>query len=327
MTGAYAPGLDSSRPDRGPRDRPFPMSAARATVAHGPKGMKMSDSSDRTVLDRLRADLQGTLVLPGDADYDTARTAVEPQPSTSAPRRSPTPADVADVQAILRAAARRRAGTASPRQPNGHGAERRPAPASMHHPTRRDSTMIVVDVAGESLLRVGVGRELGSRARAASTARAASPSPGSNPEVNVVGARASNGGQSMFSRRYGHHGALDHRGRTGGCRGRRSAGSPTPTTTSSSGPCAAAAGCSASSRPSRSPCIPEPGVVRGQSRRSPRRPSVEAVIGAATRARARRPRARASTSVWRGSPTSPLAAAATCAASTVATVSARARRR
>ena len=33
----------------------------------------MSDSAGRTVLDRLVSELQGTLVLADDADYDTAR--------------------------------------------------------------------------------------------------------------------------------------------------------------------------------------------------------------------------------------------------------------
>ena len=54
----------------------------------------MSVSADRSVLERLRSDLQGTLVLEGDADYDTARLpwnlAVDQRPAaiaTPAPTR------------------------------------------------------------------------------------------------------------------------------------------------------------------------------------------------------------------------------------------------
>lgn len=171
------------------------MSAPRATVAHGPKGMKMSDSSDRTVLDRLRADLQGTLVLPDDADYDTARQpwnlAVDQRPAAIA-----TPADVADVQSILRAA--REGGYGVTTQPNGHGADGDLAGVIIIRPSRFDE--IVVDVEG-SLLRVGSGVNWGrALERLDGTGRIALA--GSNPEVNVVGL-ALNGGQSMFSRRYG----------------------------------------------------------------------------------------------------------------------------
>ena len=157
--------------------------------------MKMSDSSDRTVLDRLRADLQGTLVLPGDADYDTARQpwnlAVDQRPAAIA-----TPADVADVQAILRTA--REGGYGVTTQPNGHGADGDLDGVIIIRPSRFDE--IAVDVEG-SLLRVGSGVNWGrALERLDGTGRIALA--GSNPEVNVVGL-ALNGGQSMFSRRHG----------------------------------------------------------------------------------------------------------------------------
>ncbi|NUT57905.1 MAG: FAD-binding oxidoreductase, partial [Agromyces sp.] len=76
--------------------------------------------SDRAALERLRSDLQGTIVLEGDADYDTARQpwnlAVDQRPAAVA-----TPADVADVQAIIAAA--REGGYGVTTQPNGHGAD------------------------------------------------------------------------------------------------------------------------------------------------------------------------------------------------------------
>ena len=82
--------------------------------------MMMSVSADRSVLERLRTDLRGTLVLEGDADYDTARQAwnlaVDQHPVAVA-----TPADVPDVQAIMAAA--REGGYGVTTQPNGHGAD------------------------------------------------------------------------------------------------------------------------------------------------------------------------------------------------------------
>lgn len=155
----------------------------------------MSVSTDRSVLERLRSDLQGTLVLEGDPDYDTARLpwnlAIDQRPAAVA-----TPADVADVQAIVRAA--REGGYGVTTQPNGHGADGDLAGVIVIRPSRFDE--ITVDVEG-SLLRVGAGVNWGrALERLDGTGRIALA--GSNPEVNVVGL-AINGGQSMFSRRYG----------------------------------------------------------------------------------------------------------------------------
>jgi FAD/FMN-containing dehydrogenase len=151
--------------------------------------------TDSAQLDRLRSDLQGTLVLEGDPDYDTARLpwnlAIDQRPVAIA-----TPADVADVQAILRAA--RDGGYGVTTQPNGHGADGDLSGVILIRPSRFDE--ITVDVEG-SLLRVGAGVNWGRvLERLDGTGRIALA--GSNPEVNVVGL-ALNGGQSMFSRRYG----------------------------------------------------------------------------------------------------------------------------
>lgn len=151
--------------------------------------------SDRAALERLRSDLQGTIVLEGDPDYDTARQpwnlAVDQRPAAVA-----TPADVADVQAIIAAA--RDGGYGVTTQPNGHGADGDLAGVILIRPSRFDE--IVVD-AEARLLRVGAGVNWG-RALERLDGTGLIGLAGSNPEVNVVGLTI-NGGQSMFSRRYG----------------------------------------------------------------------------------------------------------------------------
>ena len=151
--------------------------------------------TDSTHLDRLRSDLGGTLVLAGDPDYDTARLAwnlaVDQRPAAIA-----TPADVADVQAIVRAA--REGGYGVTTQPNGHGADGDLSGVILIRPSRFDE--ITVDLESP-LLRVGAGVNWGRVLEQPRRHRAHRPG-GSNPEVNVVGL-ALNGGQSMFSRRYG----------------------------------------------------------------------------------------------------------------------------
>jgi len=157
--------------------------------------MKMSVSTDRSVLERLRSDLQGQLVLEGDPDYDTARRAwnlaVDQRPAAVA-----TPADVPDVQAIVAAA--REGGYGVTTQPNGHGADGDLAGVILIRPSRFDE--IVVDTESP-LLRVGAGVNWG-RALAQLDGTGFIGLAGSNPEVNVVGLTL-NGGQSMFSRRFG----------------------------------------------------------------------------------------------------------------------------
>jgi FAD/FMN-containing dehydrogenase len=157
--------------------------------------MKMSVSADRSVLERLRSDLQGTLVLEGDADYDTARLpwnlAVDQRPAAIA-----TPADVADVQAIIAVA--REGGFGVTTQPNGHGADGDLAGVILIRPSRFDQVEVDVEA---PLLRVGAGVNWG-RALERLDGTGLIGLAGSNPEVNVVGLTI-NGGQSMFSRRYG----------------------------------------------------------------------------------------------------------------------------
>ncbi|AWB94688.1 hypothetical protein DCE93_02630 [Agromyces badenianii] len=154
----------------------------------------MTSSSGSALLE-LRSELTGRLVVPGDADYDTARTpwnlSVDQRPAAIA-----EPADVADIQAILRTAAD--AGLGVTVQPNGHGAAGDLAGVILIRPTRFDE--IVVDSEAH-VLRVGAGVNWG-RALERLDGTGLVALAGSNPEVNVV-ALAIAGGQSMFSRRFG----------------------------------------------------------------------------------------------------------------------------
>lgn len=148
-----------------------------------------------TALEELRTTLTGTLVLPGDADYDAARSpwnlSVDQRPAAVA-----TPADVADVQAILAAAAS--AGLGVTTQPNGHGAAGALEGVVLIRPSAFDE--VSVDVEGR-VLRVGAGVNWGPALQALDGTGLIGLA-GSNPEVNVVGL-AINGGHSMFSRLHG----------------------------------------------------------------------------------------------------------------------------
>ncbi|WP_165314248.1 FAD-binding oxidoreductase [Agromyces protaetiae] len=155
----------------------------------------MPASDGLAALERLRAELTGTLVLPGDAEYDTARLpwnrAIDQRPAAIA-----TPADTADVSRIVRAAAD--AGLAVTVQPNGHGAAGDLQGVVLVRPTRFDT--IAVDEQAR-ILRVGAGVNWGAAlAKLEGTGLIALA--GSNPMVNAA-ALSINGGQSMFSRRYG----------------------------------------------------------------------------------------------------------------------------
>jgi hypothetical protein len=155
----------------------------------------MSITPDLSTLERLRDDLSGTIVLAGDADYDVARLpwnlAVDQRPAAVA-----TPADVADVQAIVRAAAE--AGLRVTTQPNGHGAEGDLDGVVLIRPSRFDELSVDTEA---RLLRAGAGVNWG-RALQQLDGTGFIALAGSNPEVSVVGL-ALNGGHSMFSRRYG----------------------------------------------------------------------------------------------------------------------------
>lgn len=155
----------------------------------------MSISIDSAALERLRAELTGTLVLAGDPEYDTARLpwnlSVDQRPAAIA-----IPADVADVQRIVRAAAA--AGLRVTTQPNGHGAEGAFEGVILIRPSRFDELSVDAEA---RVLRAGAGVNWG-RALQALDGTGLIALAGSNPEVNVVGL-AINGGHSMFSRRYG----------------------------------------------------------------------------------------------------------------------------
>ncbi|GAA1963535.1 FAD-binding oxidoreductase [Agromyces allii] len=148
-----------------------------------------------TALEDLRTTLTGTLVLPADAEYDAARSpwnlSVDQRPAAVA-----TPADVADVQAILAAAAS--AGLGVTTQPNGHGATDDLDGVILIRPSAFDE--LTVDVEGRTL-RVGAGVNWGAALQALDGTGLVGLA-GSNPEVNVVGL-ALNGGHSMFSRSFG----------------------------------------------------------------------------------------------------------------------------
>jgi FAD/FMN-containing dehydrogenase len=155
----------------------------------------MSITPELSTLERLRDTLSGTIVLAGDADYDVARLpwnlAVDQRPAAVA-----TPADVADVQAIVRAAAE--AGLRVTTQPNGHGAEGDLDGVVLIRPSRFDELSVDPEA---RLLRVGAGVNWG-RALQQLDDTGLIGLAGSNPEVSVVGL-ALNGGHSMFSRKYG----------------------------------------------------------------------------------------------------------------------------
>lgn len=155
----------------------------------------MTASHHPAPLERLRTELRGELLLPGDAGYDAARTpwnlSIEQRPAAVA-----EPADVDDVRAIVRAA--REAGLGVTTQPNGHGASDDLDSVVLVRPRRLDELHVDVEA---RVLRVGAGVNWG-RALAALEGTGLIGLAGSNPEVNVVGLAIA-GGQSMFSRRYG----------------------------------------------------------------------------------------------------------------------------
>ncbi|MFF2493563.1 FAD-binding oxidoreductase [Agromyces sp. NPDC058064] len=154
-----------------------------------------SASHDLAPIERLRAELRGALLLPGDDGYDAARApwnlSVEQRPAAIA-----EPADVDDVRAIVLAA--RDAGLGVTTQPNGHGASDGLDGVVLVRPRRLDELHVDVEA---RVLRAGAGVNWG-RALAALEGTGLIGLAGSNPEVNVV-ALAIAGGQSMFSRRYG----------------------------------------------------------------------------------------------------------------------------
>ncbi|WP_350347710.1 FAD-binding oxidoreductase [Agromyces sp. G08B096] len=150
---------------------------------------------DPAELERLRTEVRGRVLLPGDAGYDEARLpwnrSVDQRPAAVV-----EPADVADVQTVLRIA--RAAGAGVTTQPNGHGADGALEGVVVIRPVAFDE--LVVDEQAR-LVRIGAGVNWG-RVLAALDGTGLIALAGSNPEVNAV-ALAIGGGHSMFSRKYG----------------------------------------------------------------------------------------------------------------------------
>jgi FAD/FMN-containing dehydrogenase len=147
--------------------------------------------------DRLRADLDGRLLLPGDPDYDAAR-----QPWNRSVRQEPAAvveaASVADVQATLRHA--RALGLRVAPQSTGHGSESlAPLDGAI---LLRTAALDAVEVdAGARIARVGAGATAGAVAAAAG-AHGLAPVLGLAPSVGVAGL-ALGGGLGWLSRAHG----------------------------------------------------------------------------------------------------------------------------
>ena len=155
----------------------------------------MSITLDPATLTDLRQRMTGELILPGDAEYDSARApwnlAVQQHPSAAA-----FPADVDDIRHILAAAAD--AGLGVTVQPNGHGAADDLDGVILIRPRAFDE--VSIDVDGRRA-RVGAGVNWG-RVLTALDGTGLIALAGSNPEVNAV-AYTLGGGQSLFGRAFG----------------------------------------------------------------------------------------------------------------------------
>jgi len=146
-------------------------------------------------LDELRSSLSGTLFLPDDDGYDQARLAwnlaVDQRPAAVA-----VPADVSDVQRVVRTAAA--AGLGVLTQPNGHSAARDLSGIILIRPSAFDEVSVDVE---RRTVRVGAGVNWG-RVLPLLEGTGLIALAGSNPEVNTV-AYSLSGGHSMFGRAYG----------------------------------------------------------------------------------------------------------------------------
>ncbi|GAB3802262.1 FAD-binding oxidoreductase [Humibacter antri] len=146
-------------------------------------------------IDDLRSSLTGSLFLPDDDGYQQARLAwnlaVDQRPAAVA-----MPADVGDVQRIVRAAAASGLGVLT--QPNGHAAARDLSGIVLVRPRAFDEVSIDVK---HRTARVGAGVNWG-RVLQCLQGTGLVALAGSNPEVNTVG-YSLGGGHSMFGRVYG----------------------------------------------------------------------------------------------------------------------------
>jgi hypothetical protein len=146
-------------------------------------------------LETLRGTLTGALLLRDDPDWEAARhpwnRSVDQRPVAVA-----TPADIADLRAILAAA--RETGLGVTVQPHGHGAADALEDCILIRPERFDELTIDVDA---RRARVGAGVDWG-RVLTALDGTGLVALAGSNPEVSVVGYSLA-GGHSAFSRAFG----------------------------------------------------------------------------------------------------------------------------
>jgi FAD/FMN-containing dehydrogenase len=147
--------------------------------------------------DRLRADLDGRLLLPGDPDYEAARLpwnrSVEQRPAAVVEA-----AGVADVQATLRHA--RALGLRVAPQSTGHGAESLASLAGAILLRTAALDGVEIDV-GARVARVGAGVTAGAVAAAAGE-HGLAPVLGLAPSVGVAGL-ALGGGLGWLSRTHG----------------------------------------------------------------------------------------------------------------------------
>ncbi|WP_435744247.1 FAD-binding oxidoreductase [Microbacterium sp. PMB16] len=151
--------------------------------------------SSITSFDALRDRLSGSLLLPGDAEFDAAR-----QPWNLAIEQRPlavvAPADVADLRMLLDAA--RTSGFRLAVQPSGHGASSDLDGAVIVRMSAFDELDVDVDA---GILRVGSGVRWGAVVDALEGTGWAAPA-GTSPVVSVAGYTLG-GGHSWFSRTAG----------------------------------------------------------------------------------------------------------------------------
>jgi len=149
----------------------------------------------RSALESARDALSGTLILPGDDTFDTARRpwnlAIDQHPAAVA-----APADLRDLRTLREAA--RDAGATLAVQPTGHGADGDLADAVIVRMAAFDE--MSVDL-GSGVVRVGSGVRWGAVVEALEGTGWVAPA-GTSPAVAVAGYTLS-GGHSWFSRTAG----------------------------------------------------------------------------------------------------------------------------
>lgn len=148
-----------------------------------------------SVLDAARRSLRGTLLLPGDEAFDSARRpwnlAIDQHPAGVA-----SPADLGDLRALLRIA--RDSGAPLAVQPAGHGADGQLTGAMLVRMAAFDE--LSVDL-GSGVVRVGSGVRWGAVIDALEGTGWVAPA-GTSPVVSVAGYTLG-GGHSWFSRTAG----------------------------------------------------------------------------------------------------------------------------